>query len=64
MKEEEKSKYLYLIILSLVGIIISIIFMILELLNDKESLIFWIIIFICNISSLIFCLCSYKKLGR
>ena len=61
MKEEEKSKLKYGIIISIIGIIISLICMIGEIIIFKIIPFFWIIILICNITILIGNLYEYKK---
>lgn len=62
MKEEEKSKLKYGIIISTIGIIISLICLISELVILNKSGLFWIIILICNILILIGNLYTYKKM--
>lgn len=64
MKEEEKSKYKFNIIISLIGIVISIICMIYEIFISKSFPMFWIIIFSCNIVILIGNIYEYKKINK
>lgn len=62
MKEEEKSKYKFNIIISLIGILISIICIIYEILILKSFPIFWIIILSCNLIILMGNIYEYKKM--
>ena len=61
MKEEEKSKLKYGIIISIIGVVISVICMIGEIITFKKVPIFWIIILSCNLTILIGNLYAYKK---
>ena len=49
MREEEKSKYLFNIIISFIGMIIGLICLMYELFILKTNGLFWMIIIICNI---------------
>lgn len=60
MDEEIKSKIKYSIIMSIIGISISLIFLIFEIIN-KRDIIFWSVILICNLIVLITSIVSYKK---
>lgn len=60
MDEEIKSKIKYSIIMSIIGISISLIFLIFEIMN-KRDIIFWSVILICNLIVLITSIVSYKK---
>ena len=62
MREEEKSKIRYSVIISLIGIAISLICLILELVLIKRFSVFWTIILICNILILLGNYYEYKKL--
>lgn len=60
MDEEIKSKIKYSIIMSIIGISISLIFLIFEIMK-KRDIIFWSVILICNLIVLITSMVSYKK---
>ena len=60
MDEEINSKIKYSIIMSIIGISISLIFLIFEIIN-KRDIIFWSVILICNLIVLITSIVSYKK---
>ena len=60
MDEEIKSKIKYSIIMSIIGISISLIFLIFEIMK-KRDIIFWLVILICNLIVLITSIVSYKK---
>ena len=60
MDEEIKSKIKYSIIMSIIGMSISLIFLIFEIIN-KRDIIFWSVILICNLIVLITSIVSYKK---
>lgn len=62
MKEEQRSKLKYGIIISAIGIIISLICIILETITFKNFPIFWIIILVCNLLILIGNFYTYKKM--
>ncbi|MBQ9024568.1 MAG: hypothetical protein IJ105_05025 [Bacilli bacterium] len=62
MREEEKSKIRYSVIISLIGIAISLICLILELVLIKRFSVFWTIILICNILILLGNYYEYKKM--
>ena len=59
--EREKSKYKFSIILSIIGLFICLICLILEIFIIKESMLFWIILLVCNLIILIGNLYEYKK---
>ena len=61
MKEEEKSKYKFGIIIALIGVIISLICLLLEIFMLKTSPLFWIIILTCNIIILTGNIYGYKN---
>ena len=61
MKEEEKSKYKFGIIMATIGVIISIICLLLEIFMLKTSPIFWIIILVCNVTILTGNIYCYKN---
>ena len=62
MKKEEKSKLKFNIILSLIGLLISLIFLILEILIIKQGLMFWIAIAGCNLLIFLGNYYEYKKM--
>lgn len=62
MREEEKSKIKYNVIICFICTMISLIFIILELLIMKRNSIFWIIIFISNLLILLGNYYAYKKM--
>ena len=62
MKEREKSKSKFNMLLSIIGIVISIVCLLLEIFVIKSGIIFWIIILTCNILVLIGNYYEYKKL--
>ena len=62
MKEEQKSKLKYGIIISTIGIIISLICIIFETITFKNFPLFWIIILVCNLLILIGNFYTYKKM--
>ena len=53
MNEKEKSKAKFNMILSIIGIVISIVCLLLEIFIIKSGIIFWLILLICNITILI-----------
>ncbi len=62
MKERRKSKYKLNIILSGIGILLCITGLILELTVLHESIIFWLILLLCNAFLFIGSFISYKRL--
>ena len=60
MNEEVKSKIKYAIIMSLIGLIISLVFLIFEIVT-KGDIIFWAILSSCNLVLLLANIISYKK---
>ena len=62
MRERKKSKYKLNLIISLIGIIICITCLILELTLLHNSVIFWVILLLCNAFIFVGSLIYYRKL--
>ena len=62
MRERRKSKYKLNIIISLIGMILCLTGIILELIILHESIIFWLILLLCNTFIFVGSLISYKRL--
>ena len=62
MREEEKSKIKFNIIIAMIGLFISLVFLILEIFIIKRDFIFWIILSLCNFIIVIGSYYAYKKM--
>lgn len=60
--EELKSKTKFSIIISLIGVIISLICLILEIISKGTSITFWVILLSCNISIMLANISNYRKM--
>ena len=62
MRERRKSKYKLNMIISLIAMIICLTCLILELVLIHESIIFWLILLLCNTFIFVGSLINYKRL--
>lgn len=60
--EELKSKTKFSIIISLIGVIISLICLIFEIISKGSSITFWVILLTCNISVMFANIANYRKM--
>ena len=61
MKERRKSKFKLNMILSLIGIVLCITGIILELVLLHESIVFWLILLLCNVFIFVGSFINYRR---